>query len=73
MLISPVSTSSNEVVIFSADGGPDILRSNIVNRNNSEFAKNDAPQVYPTLYLKKEVKITSGDGSSSNPYTLDIE
>lgn len=28
--------------------------------------------VYPTLYLNSNIKITSGDGSSENPYRLSI-
>lgn len=29
-------------------------------------------EIYPTLYLNSDVKIIAGDGSSSNPYQLDI-
>ena len=28
--------------------------------------------VFPTIYLKSDVKITGGDGSSTNPYTLGL-
>ena len=33
---------------------------------------NAALGILPTLYLKPELKINSGDGSESNPYTLKV-
>ena len=72
-LISSSSIDNQYAITFLSTGGPFILYKNIINRQDSDYVKYGSPEVHPTLYLKKEVKITSGDGSSSNPYTLDIE
>ena len=72
-LISSSSIDNQYAITFLSTGGPFILHKNIINRQDSDYVKYGSPEVHPTLYLKKEVKITSGDGSSSNPYTLDIE
>ena len=37
---------------------------------NDVYYSND---VFPVLYLSSNVKITGGDGSEGNPYTLSIE
>ncbi len=34
--------------------------------------KSDDALVFPLAYLKSSVKIASGDGSSSNPFTLSL-
>ena len=39
---------------------------NYANNANNTFG------ILPTLYLKPELKINSGDGSESNPYTLKV-
>ena len=39
---------------------------------NITSARNTQPVVFPVLYLKSNVKITSGDGSYTNPYQLSL-
>mgnify|MGYP004460537605 CR=1 FL=1 len=34
--------------------------------------KSDNALVFPSVHLKSSVKIVSGDGSSSNPFTLSL-
>ena len=36
------------------------------------FPVSNTTGVQPTLYLNSNIKITSGDGSSDNPYRLSI-
>ena len=50
----------------------DVINSYTVNEANSTFAKYEKPLVYPTLYLKEEAKIISGNGTMSNPYQLSL-
>ena len=46
--------------------GSYLLTSNVRNKNSKDGT-------YPTLYLKSNVQIISGDGSSSSPYELDFK
>ena len=65
--IMPSSKSSNEAynILYELEANP-------VNKTNSNYVKEGNPHVYPTIYLKEEVKITGGDGTSSNPYQLSL-
>ena len=39
---------------------------------DSYVAENSRAKAYPTLYLKSNISITSGDGSSTSPYQLNL-
>lgn len=58
--INPQEEMGNTVYRISNDGAVNAVWS------TSEY------EIYPTLYLNSDVKIIAGDGSSSNPYQLDI-
>ena len=60
-LLSQVST--NKYYAFSISSIGSIVTGGVTNR---QYA------VRPTLYLKSNIKITGGSGTSSNPYTLGI-
>ena len=46
---------------------------NIDNGNMiANYGYSSESAIRPTLYLSSEVKITGGDGSQSNPYTLSL-
>lgn len=45
-----------------------VLYSNEIGTSN---ANSTLPYVYPTVYLSSSIKITGGDGSESNPYTIE--
>ena len=55
-----INASGNTVYRISNDGAV-----------NAVWPTNEY-EIYPTLYLNSNVKIIAGDGSSSNPYQLDI-
>ncbi len=57
--LSPFAGSSYSVFVVYLDGSF---------RGNYAYATNNA--VRPTVYLSSDVKITGGDGSQNNPYTL---
>ena len=65
--IMPSSKSSNEAynILYELEANP-------VNKTNSYYVKYANPDIYPTIYLKEEVKITGGDGTSSNVYQLSL-
>ena len=50
----------------------DIYAVNAFGANVQFGGANGTNFVYPTLYLNSNIKITSGDGSSENPYRLSI-
>ena len=50
----------------------DIYAVNAYGANVQFGGANGTNFVYPTLYLNSNIKITSGDGSSENPYRLSI-
>ena len=58
--INPQEEMGNTVYRISNDGAV-----------NAVWPTNEY-EIYPTLYLNSNVKIIAGDGSSSNPYQLDI-
>ena len=58
--ISPVSASTTSFFVRSSG-----------NADGSQGTLNWFP-VRPTFYLKSNVTITSGDGSSTNPYRLEL-
>ena len=60
-LLSQVSTDKYYVFSISSIGS--IATGGVTNR---QYA------VRPTLYLKSNIKITGGSGTSTNPYTLGI-
>ncbi len=60
LLTSEIATSYNVYTIGSAG------------RVRSSGAYNTFNLIYPTLYLKSNIRIISGDGSTSNPYQLSL-
>ena len=63
-LLSHDTSNFGTVFIFGSDG-------NVYNNSGSRTWFNSLA-VRPTLYLKNDVKITGGSGTSANPYTLGI-
>ena len=61
-LLSPSAYSSSACRVFA-------IRLNGIVINGDAFGGN---VIRPVVYLKSSVKITSGDGSESNPYTLSV-
>ena len=61
--LSPHTSSSDEVLFVI---GSEYVGSGIV---NNDFA-NDSKNVYPVVYLKSSIKISSGTGSSTDPFIL---
>ncbi len=59
-LLSPININANQVFLY-ADHGQAGVNGNIYPTGH---------KVKPAVYLKKTVKIKSGDGSKSNPYIL---
>ena len=49
-----------------------IYKQGYLEENNNNDVSSRLMAVRPTLYLKSNIKITGGDGTSSNPYTLGL-
>ena len=56
------------VFYLNSHGG---IYSAIDGTSTSAFADNANNYVIPALYLKSDLKITGGNGSQSNPYTIE--
>ena len=66
-MISPNSYTRYSTIFVTYDG---FLNDGTINYMDILGANNNL--VKPTLYLKSNVKITSGDGTSEQPYQLEI-
>ena len=56
-VISPLSTGNRCDILW-------------VNKNVGQLAASIRGQIYPTIYLKSNIKVDSGQGSAQNPYHL---
>lgn len=63
LLLTPFSDDNSKVwgVVTPGYASPD------------DFTASGIANVFPTLYLKSDIGIGSGDGSSSSPYTLSVD
>lgn len=68
--ISSSSVDNRSVLMYGYDGYMHAIWEEYANENSQYFARDDAPNVHPTLYLKSITNIISGDGSQENPYRI---
>lgn len=71
-LINAFSNVSDQILAYYSDGGAKHIHEAKANETDgSSWIKYSSPYVYPTLYLKSEVKIVSGMGSETDPFILE--
>ena len=56
--------------MYGYDGYMHAIWEEYTNENSQYLARDDAPNVHPTLYLKSITNIISGDGLQENPYRI---
>ena len=61
-MLSPNALSDDAYYVWRVDGGGFVYN----------FTASSALSVFPSVYLNTEVKITSGSGTSSDPYILEL-
>ena len=61
-MLSPNALSDDAYYVWRVDGGGFVYN----------FTASSALSVFPSVYLNTEVKITSGSGTSSDPYILSV-